>query len=144
MIEQWNSDGFHEAPHQRACAGWDDLARSLVFYRNGLNVPQELIVQAEDHFALHLRDDFSLVFFERSASAAILGRPVGASSSAEHIIGHAAASREEVDGVLNDMKSAGGTVLGLPKEEAWGYFGHVLDPDGHLWAIWWNPGSTAS
>lgn len=122
--------------------GVDDLVRSLAFYRDGLQVPQELIAQADDHFALHLREDFSLVFFERSAIAALIGRAPGASSASEHIIGHAAASKDEVDGILRSAKAAGGTVIGSPKVEPWGYMGHFLDPDGHLWEIWWNPAAT--
>jgi uncharacterized protein len=121
--------------------GVDDLARSLAFYGDGLNVPKDLIAQADDHFAIHLHKDLSLVFFERTAIAAITGRPHGTSDQAEHIIGHAAASREEVDEILRSAKAAGGTVIGSPKEEPWGYMGHFLDPDGHLWEVWWNPAS---
>ncbi len=95
--------------------GVDDLARSLTFYRDGLQVPQELIVRADDHFALHLREDFSLVFFERSAIAAITGNPVDTSCRSEHIIGHAAASKDEVDEILRSAGAAGGTVIGSPK-----------------------------
>ena len=122
--------------------GVDDLMRSLTFYRDGLNVPAEIIAQADDHFALHLHKHFSLVFFQRSAIAAITGGPPGTSGRSDHIIGHAAASKQEVDEILHNAQAAGGTVIVPPKEEPWGYLGNFLDPDGHLWEIWWDPAAT--
>lgn len=49
-------------------------------------------------------------------------------------------SREEVDAVIAEAKSAGAKILKTPREVFWGgYSGYFSDPDGHLWEAAWNP-----
>ena len=55
-------------------------------------------------------------------------------------IGHAVASRAEVDEVIAQAKAAGAAVTDAPHDRPWGiYSGYFQDPDGHLWEIIWNP-----
>jgi uncharacterized protein len=51
-----------------------------------------------------------------------------------------ARSREEVDKVLAEAKSAGATILKPALEAFWGgYSGYFADPDGFPWEVAWNP-----
>ena len=47
-------------------------------------------------------------------------------------------SKEEVDSILEQAVTAGGTLLASAKETPWGsYTGYFADPDGHSWEITW-------
>src|SRR5690606_12489336 len=50
-------------------------------------------------------------------------------------------SHDEVDDVLTQAETAGGTILKPAAETPWGsYSGYFADPDGHAWEVAWNPG----
>lgn len=52
-------------------------------------------------------------------------------------------SREEVDAVIDEARSAGATIGREPAETFWGgYSGVFIDPDGHPWEVAHNPGWT--
>jgi predicted lactoylglutathione lyase len=52
-------------------------------------------------------------------------------------------SREEVDAVVEEARSAGATIGREPDETFWGgYSGVFIDPDGHPWEVAHNPGWT--
>ena len=58
----------------------------------------------------------------------------------EFSIGHLVASRDDVDALLAQARTAGTTLTEEPHERPSGiYFGYFRDPDGHLWEIIWNP-----
>ncbi|WP_202798833.1 VOC family protein [Saccharopolyspora spinosa] len=41
-----------------------------------------------------------------------------------------------MDGVLEQVREAGGSVVRAPLERPWGiYAGYFGDPDGHLWEV---------
>ena len=51
-----------------------------------------------------------------------------------------ARSREEVDAVLAEAKTAGAKILKPPQNALWGgYSGYFADPDGFPWEVAWNP-----
>ena len=55
-------------------------------------------------------------------------------------LAHNVRSPTEVDEVLAEADTAGGTVLRSGAETFWGgYSGVFVDPDGHAWEIAWNP-----
>ncbi len=55
-------------------------------------------------------------------------------------LAHNVRSPEEVDAVLDEARSAGGTVTRDGAETFWGgYSGVFLDPDGHAWEVAHNP-----
>jgi predicted lactoylglutathione lyase len=50
-------------------------------------------------------------------------------------------SREEVDRLIEDARSAGARITREPAETFYGgYAGVFLDPDGHPWEVAFNPG----
>jgi len=50
-------------------------------------------------------------------------------------------TKEEVDTVLRQAKSAGAEIVKPAEEAFWGgYSGCFRDLDGHLWEVAWNPG----
>ena len=58
----------------------------------------------------------------------------------EFSIGHAVASKAEVDALLAHAETAGATLTDRPHDRPWGiYSGYFRDPDGHLWEVLWNP-----
>ncbi len=58
-------------------------------------------------------------------------------------LAHNVGSREEVDAVVEEGRTAGATIGREPAETFWGgYSGLFLDPDGHPWEVAWNPGWT--
>ena len=117
-----------------------DLQRSLAFYKDGLGLPTQGIVEGyEDHILFELEDGLSLVLFLRSELVRITGQTNGVHGPAEFILSYAAESREEVETILRRAETAGGTLQIVPKEESWGYYGYFKDPDGHLWEVVWNP-----
>ena len=56
-------------------------------------------------------------------------------------LAHNVASREEVDGLIERARSAGGTITREPAETFYGgYAGVFRDLDGHAWEVAHNPG----
>jgi predicted lactoylglutathione lyase/predicted flap endonuclease-1-like 5' DNA nuclease len=56
-------------------------------------------------------------------------------------LAHNVASREEVDAVVEQARTAGGTITREPAETFYGGYAAVFrDPDGHAWEIAHNPG----
>ena len=51
-----------------------------------------------------------------------------------------ARSREDVDQVLAEARTAGAKIVKPAQEAFWGgYSGYFSDPDGFLWEVAWNP-----
>jgi hypothetical protein len=130
--------------------GVADLERSLSFYRDGLGLATPGIVGTEYEgdaerpagavVMFELQGGLILALYPRSELAKDAGIPLGPPGSGEFSIGHAVASRDEVDAVLSAAKAAGATLTGGPSERPWGiYSGYFRDPDGHLWEVVWNP-----
>lgn len=124
--------------------GVDDLERALVFYRDGLGLPSEGIVGTEfEHGAVaffELQSGVKLAIWPRDNIARDSGLPKGEPSTTEFAIGHNVSSREEVDQVMDQARSAGASIVKPAADTFWGgYAGYFQDPDGHLWEVAWNP-----
>ena len=124
--------------------GVADLARSLVFYRDGLGLPTEGIVgtEFEDGAVAFFKMNRNLVLalFPRTSLAKDANVSVGPASATEFSLAHNVASKEEVDAAIAQAVEAGGTVTDPAKERFWGgYRGYFRDLDGHLWEVAWNP-----
>ena len=124
--------------------GVEDLERSLRFYRDGLGLPTEGIVGAElEHGAvafLDLQAGLKLALWPRSSLSHDTGIPAGARDPTSLTLGHNVASRDEVDGVMEQARDAGARVVKRAQDTFWGgYAGYFQDPDGHLWEVVWNP-----
>jgi uncharacterized protein len=126
-----------------------DLARSLDFYRRlGLESPGIIGTEfvADDTnpggaaAMFELEGGLILSLYGRGDLAKDAGIREGAPSSGEFSLGHAVASREAVDALLDRAVAAGALSLGEPHDRPWGiYSAYFRDPDGHLWEIIWNP-----
>jgi predicted lactoylglutathione lyase len=58
-------------------------------------------------------------------------------------LAHNVLSPIEVDTVIEEARTAGGTIAREPAETFWGgYSGVFIDPDGHPWEVAHNPGWT--
>ncbi len=81
--------------------------------------------------ALYPRDELA-----RDAQISALGE-----GSSGVTLAYNARSREEVDAVLAQAKTAGAKILKPAQEAFWGgYSGYFSDPDGFPWEVAWNPG----
>ncbi|HEX2030488.1 MAG TPA: VOC family protein [Actinomycetota bacterium] len=128
----------------------DDLDRALAFYRDGLGLESQGVVGTEfpgddDTPAgavamFHLKGGLILALYPRAELAKDANIPPGAQKTGEFSIGHAVATRDDVDAVLRQAQVAGATLTDDPHDRPWGiYSGYFRDPDGHLWEIMWNP-----
>ena len=124
--------------------GVADLERSLVFYRDGLGFPTSGIVVREfEHGAVaffDLQPGLRLAIWSRDDIAHDTQLPVNAPSAIELTLGHNVNSREEVDGVMEQARRAGATIVKLAGATFYGgYAGYFQDPDNHVWEAVWNP-----
>jgi catechol 2,3-dioxygenase-like lactoylglutathione lyase family enzyme len=124
--------------------GVDDLQRSLMFYRDGLGLPTQGIVgeQFENGAVVFfdLQAGLKLALWPRKSLAHDCGLPLEKSSATELTLAHNVASKEEVDSVMAQARSAGAVIVKPAQTTFWGgYAGYFQDPDRHLWEIAWNP-----
>jgi hypothetical protein len=130
--------------------GVDDLDRALTFYRDGLGLDSDGIIATE--FAgdeknaagaiatFQLHGGLILSVYPRTELAKDAKVSLEPATSGGFSLGHAVATREEVDSVLRDAEAAGAALTGPPHDRPWGiYSGYFQDPDGHLWEVLWNP-----
>jgi catechol 2,3-dioxygenase-like lactoylglutathione lyase family enzyme len=127
-----------------------DLERSHDFYRDGLGLESRGVIGTEfvgddinpaGAIALfELQNGLLLSLYPRSELAKDAQVTLGPPKTGEFSIGHAVASKAEVDAVLTQAEAAGATVTDRPHDRPWGiYSGYFRDPDGHLWEVLWNP-----
>jgi uncharacterized protein len=130
--------------------GVADLAQSLAFYRDGLGLETEGLIGTEfkgDETTpegtiamFRLGGGVILALFPRTELAKDARVPLAPATSGEFSLGHAVASRAEVDEVMAQAEAAGASISDRPHDRPWGiYSGYFQDPDGHLWEILWNP-----
>ena len=127
-----------------------DLDRALEFYRDGLGLESPGVFGTE--FAgddttpggavamFQLEGGLILALYPRTELAKDANIPTAPTTTGGFSIGHAVASREDVDALLAQAEAAGATLTDKPHDRPWGiYSGYFVDPDGHLWEIIWNP-----
>jgi catechol 2,3-dioxygenase-like lactoylglutathione lyase family enzyme len=128
----------------------DDLERALGFYRNGLGLDSPGVVGTEfpgddtnpagAAAMFQLEAGLILALYPRTELAKDANIQIGPPKTGEFSIGHAVATRAEVDALLAQATAAGATLTGEPHDRPWGiYSGYFRDLDGHLWEIMWNP-----
>ncbi|MBF6328834.1 VOC family protein [Nocardia transvalensis] len=126
--------------------GVDDLERAVAFYRDGLGlstpgiIGTEFVRQADrpgGAVAMFTLDSgLILSVYERTDLALDAGVAAEATTGTPISLGWFVESRADVDGVLERVRAAGGTVVRAPLERPWGiYAGYFADPDGHLWEV---------
>ena len=127
-----------------------DLDRALAFYRDGLGLQSTGVIGTE--FAgdatnsagavamFQLGGELVLALYPRQELAKDADIAFGPPKSGEFSIGHAVASKADVDALLDQAAAAGATLTGHAHDRPWGiYSGYFQDPDGHLWEVMWNP-----
>jgi catechol 2,3-dioxygenase-like lactoylglutathione lyase family enzyme len=124
--------------------GVSNFERAFQFYRDGLGLPTEGIMGAEDENGavafFDLQKGVKLALWPLKSIAADSGLPEGVPSPTAITIGHNVASKEEVNEVMEQARLAGATIVKEAADTFWGgYSGYFQDPDGHLWEIAWNP-----
>lgn len=124
--------------------GVDDLEKSVSFYRDGLGLATDGIIGKKfEHGAVaffDLQTGLKLALWKREDIAFDAKVEQTESSPTEVTIGHNVDSKEEVDMVIEEAKSAGATIIVSPHDTFWGgYSGYFQDPDKHLWEVVWNP-----
>jgi hypothetical protein len=117
--------------------GVSDLARSTVFYRDGLGFPTEGDFEGVSFFKLR---GAWLSLFPRDEMAKDAGLSDAKSGFGSFTLAHNVASKTEVESVLAQAEAAGATILKPAQDAFWGgYHGFFADPDGFVWEIAWNP-----
>jgi len=124
--------------------GVDDLERALRFYRDGLGLPTQGVVGADDEEGgvvfFELAGGLILALWQRTSIARDTQLPLGPASPTEFTLAHNLASTQEVDSVMAEAKRAGAAILKPAQKTFWGgYSGYFQDPDGHVWEVAWNP-----
>jgi len=127
-----------------------NLDAALEFYRDGLGLDSPGVIGTEfpgDEASpagaaamFQLEGGLILALYPRSELAKDANIALGPPKTGEFSIGHAVASKAEVDAVLVRASEAGATVTVPGRDRPWGiYAGYFRDLDGHLWEIMWNP-----
>jgi uncharacterized protein len=124
--------------------GVNDLDRSLQFYRDGLGLPTQGVIGTEFEYGavafFELQAGVRLAIWPRRSISHDSGIPEGLASPTEFTLGHNVATREEVDTVMEQARSAGARTVQQARDTFYGgYAGYFQDPDGHLWEVVWNP-----
>jgi catechol 2,3-dioxygenase-like lactoylglutathione lyase family enzyme len=118
--------------------GVADLARARAFYEDGLGWTRG---NTEDEVAFYQLQGMVLALWERSELAADAGIADNGATFSGLALAYNGRSREEVDAVVEEFTSAGGSVIKTPEETPWGgYSGYLADLDGHVWEVAHNPG----
>lgn len=117
--------------------GVSDLARSTIFYRDGLGLPTFGNFEGVTFFqlkgvwlSLYPLDNLAV-----DAQVAAVG-----SGFKGFTLAHNVKSKAVVQQVLQQAVAAGADLLKPAQDTDWGgYSGYFADPDGYLWEVAWNP-----
>lgn len=85
------------------------------------------MIIGENIFAMFLKEEFFKTFTKKEIS--------DAAKSTEVLIAIDAASRQEVDDIVNKAVEAGGWNYSEPQDHGWMYYRSFADLDGHQWEI---------
>jgi catechol 2,3-dioxygenase-like lactoylglutathione lyase family enzyme len=124
--------------------GVNDLEKSLWFYRDGLGLKTQGIIGTEFEYGavafFDMQAGLKLAIWPRESIAHDSGVAVGPSSSTEFTLGHNVSSKEQVNAVMQQARTAGAMIVKEAHDTFWGgYAGYFEDPDRHLWEVVWNP-----
>ena len=117
-----------------------DLVATRRFYVDGLGW-QPAFEAEGDVLMFEVADKVVLSLWAEPGFEAEVG-PIRRGSGVVPItLAHNLPTRDGVDTVLDDARSAGATEVSGAVEREWGgYTGYFADPDGYRWEIAWNPG----
>jgi catechol 2,3-dioxygenase-like lactoylglutathione lyase family enzyme len=116
-----------------------DLAATRAFYVDGLGWTPELDVPGEV-VMIKVGEHLVLSLWDAAEFEAEVGPIARGDGSPPFTLAHNVATREEVDAVLAEARSAGAQAQEGQEREWGGYTGYLTAPDGVRWEIAYNPG----
>jgi predicted lactoylglutathione lyase len=117
----------------------EDLDKSQAFYRDGLGLTTDGVLEGTNYVTFELQTGLALVLYPRAELIKLTGQSSIVKGSTEFCLTHAAIDRAAVDTILERAVAAGATLVAAAQEHEWGYLGNITDLDGHLWEIIYNP-----
>lgn len=118
--------------------GVTDFDRSLRFYRDGLGLPVDKVV--EGVVAFFVLGGTRLALHPRQMLAEDADVPAAGSGFAGVTLAHNVRTRDDVVRLLQEAVAAGATITRPAHDTDWGgHAGYFADPDGFLWEGAWNP-----
>jgi uncharacterized protein len=122
--------------------GVEDLTRSIRFYAGGLGLSQ---LKSPSGVAFFDLGETRLALYPRDQLAAAAEVSPEGSGFSGFALADNVGSREEADRLLQGIIAVGGRITRPARPTDWGgYAGYFADPDGFLWEVAWNPGSSRS
>ncbi len=117
--------------------GVGDLGASTRFYADVLGLPRLPTPPGISFFDLGRT---WLGLYPRHELAADAGVPDAGDGFRGFTLAHNVRTPEDVDALLEMVRSRGGRVVKPGTKADWGgYSGYFADPDGFLWEVAWNP-----
>ena len=117
--------------------GVDDLAKSTAFFER---LGWRRSVAKAQGVAFFQCGSIAVSLYPRAELARDAGIPAQGGRFGGIAIAYNARSKDEVDIVLAEAKSAGADIVKPAQDAFWGgYSGYFRDLDGHLWEVAWNP-----
>ncbi|TGN17401.1 VOC family protein [Leptospira idonii] len=118
--------------------GVSDLSRSLQFYEKGLGWKKSSASQ--ETVAFFQLNGLVLSLFNRKSLAEDAEVDEKGSGFPGITLAYNAESEQEVDEVIEKVRSLGAKILKTPQKVFWGgYSAYFEDPDGHLFEVAHNP-----
>tara|TARA_R110002073_G_scaffold125486_1_gene270028 strand:- start:951 stop:1364 length:414 start_codon:yes stop_codon:yes gene_type:complete len=118
--------------------GVKDVPAATRFYEEGLGFPK--LDFESGSVAFFTLNGTWLGLYGRDALAEDAQVPASNGGFSGFSLAHNVRSEQEVDAVINQAVSAGGTLVKQPQKVFWGgYSGYFKDLDGHLWEVAHNP-----
>ena len=116
-----------------------DLSRSRAYFAE-LGFAFNDVFSDSKAASLVVNDQAIVMLLDRSFFGTFVDRPVADDSSVEVGVGLSAATREEVDALVDRAIALGGSPACEPQDEGYMYGRSFYDLDGHLWElIWMDP-----
>lgn len=117
--------------------GVNDLPRAIHFYAEVLGLPQK---ETPPSVAFFEMGKTWLALYPREDLAADAGVSAEGAGFPAFSLAHNVRNPAEVDALLAEVASGGGTLVKPGQPTDWGgYAGYFADPDGFLWEVAWNP-----
>jgi len=118
--------------------GVKNVSRSKEFYKK-LGFKLHGDEKENDEHSMFELEGTWLALFQKDR----LAEGVGVTNECESsgfVLAQNVESKEKVDEVTDEMRTAGAEILKEPQDVFWGgYSSYIRDPDGHVWSIAWNP-----
>jgi catechol 2,3-dioxygenase-like lactoylglutathione lyase family enzyme len=117
-----------------------DLDAERAFYVDGLGWEAAMFVP-DDVLMIQVGDKLLLSLWAEPGFEAEVGPVRRGEGHAPITLAHNVPTREEVDAVLEQARTAGAAYVGPAEDREWGgYTGYFADPAGFRWEVAWNPG----